>query len=93
MAATKGVRFATTVGVTREFAVAHYLTMKSSLAIRVFAHRVAQNGSIESFCMGCFLPVFRTGTVGKLSEGGLLEVESAHACGAKTEDGAQGLVT
>jgi hypothetical protein len=46
----------------------------------VFVHRVAEDGSIESFCMSCFVTVSRAWTKAHVSERELAEAESSHIC-------------
>jgi hypothetical protein len=45
-----------------------------------FAHRALNDGSVDSICMNCFLPISRSWGHFKVTEKELLEIEAAHRC-------------
>jgi hypothetical protein len=48
-----------------------------SLAL-AFAHRALNDGSVDSICMNCFLPISRSWGGVKVTEKELVEIEAAH---------------
>jgi hypothetical protein len=45
-----------------------------------FAHRALTDGSVDSICMNCFLPISRSWGGFKVTEKELVEIEAAHRC-------------
>jgi hypothetical protein len=45
-----------------------------------FAHRILNDGAVDSICMNCFLPISRAWGDFKLTEEELVEIEAAHEC-------------
>jgi hypothetical protein len=45
-----------------------------------FAHREITDGSVDSICMNCFLPISRSWGDSKVTEKELVEIEAAHRC-------------
>jgi hypothetical protein len=45
-----------------------------------FAHRALNDGSVDSICTNCFLPVSRSWGGFKVTEKELVEIEAAHRC-------------
>ena len=45
-----------------------------------FAHRALNDGSVDSICMNCFLPISRSWGGFKLTEKELIAIEAAHRC-------------
>lgn len=45
-----------------------------------FAHRALNDGSVDSICMNCFLPISRSWGDFKVTEEELVEIEAAHRC-------------
>jgi hypothetical protein len=45
-----------------------------------FAHRALNDGSVDSICTNCFLPISRSWGVFKVTEKELVEIEAAHRC-------------
>jgi hypothetical protein len=45
-----------------------------------FAHRALNDGSVDSICMNCFLPISRSSGDFKVTEEKLVEIEAAHKC-------------
>jgi hypothetical protein len=50
-----------------------------------FAHRALNDGSVDSICMNCFLPIARSWGVFKVTEKELVEIEAAHRCDESRE--------
>jgi hypothetical protein len=45
-----------------------------------FAHRTLNDGSVDSICMICFVPISRSWGDIKVTEKELVEIEAAHRC-------------
>jgi len=50
-----------------------------------FARRALNDGSVDSICMKCFLPIFRSWNGFKVTEKELIEIEAAHSCDESRE--------
>jgi hypothetical protein len=50
-----------------------------------FAHRALNDGSVDSICMNCFLPISRSRSGLKVTEKELAEIEAAHRCDESRE--------
>jgi hypothetical protein len=50
-----------------------------------FAHRALNDGSVDSICMNCFLPISRSWGGFKVTEKELVEIEAAHKCDESRE--------
>ena len=50
-----------------------------------FAHRALNDGSVDSICMNCFLPISRSWGGITVTEKELVEIEAAHKCDESRE--------
>ena len=62
---------------------AHYHAVESISSGPKFAHRLADNGTVESVCQKCFVTVSRTWGNFSLTAEELHQIESAHVCDQK----------
>jgi hypothetical protein len=55
-------------------------SLQTTIAPTLFAHRELSDGSVDSICMNCFLPISRSGSGLKITERELVAMEAAHRC-------------